>query len=290
MRFARFTDHGRLGLAVANADNKFRGLTSADAGYPGDLDELIAQGEGALRKAGHALSAARLLDLTAVTLLPPLRNPGKIICIGLNYVDHSNETGFQQPDYPMVFSRFVSTLIGHGATIERPRISEQLDYEGEFVVVIGRGGKHITKEDALKHVIGYSLFNDVSVRDYQRRTAQWTVGKNFDASGPFGPYLATADEFPPGCKGLRLQTRLNGAVVQDANTNDLVFDVVTLIATLSDAFTLEPGDIIVTGTSAGVGGARKPPLWMKNGDVVEIELEGFGVLRNVVGDEPAGQS
>jgi acylpyruvate hydrolase len=287
MRFARFSDHGRLGLAVAGKDNKFRGLTSSDSGYPGDLDELIVKGTDALKAAGEALLAARPVDLEVVSLLPPLRSPGKIICIGLNYVDHSSETGFQQPEYPMVFARFVSTLIGHGAHIQRPRISDQLDYEGEFVAVIGHGGKHIKKADALSHVIGYSLFNDVSVRDYQRRTAQWTVGKNFDASGPFGPYFATADEFPPGCKGLRLRTRLNGKVVQDANTDDLVFDVATLIETLSDAFALEPGDIIVTGTSAGVGAARKPPLWMKDGDVVEIELEGFGVLRNIVANERA---
>jgi acylpyruvate hydrolase len=285
MRFARFTDGGKLGLAVAEADNKFRGLLSDDVAYPGDLGVLIARGDEALASAGKVLSKGRAVDLDAVTVLPPLANPGKIICIGLNYVDHSNETGSQQPDYPMVFARFASNLIGHGASIERPRVSEQLDYEGEFVVVIGKGGKHISKADALSHVAGYSLFNDVTVRDFQRRTTQWTVGKNFDASGPFGPYFATADEFPPGCKGLRLQTRLNGKVVQDANTDDLVFDVVTLIETLSDAFALEAGDIIVTGTSAGVGAFRKPPLWMKNGDVVEIELERFGVLRNKVIDE-----
>ncbi|MGY3484763.1 acylpyruvate hydrolase [Bradyrhizobium sp. USDA 4011] len=285
MRFARFSDRGRLGLAAAAKDNKFKGLTTGEGGYPGDLTDLIKKGRGALQAAYEALSKGASIDLDAVTVLPPLGNPGKIICIGLNYVDHTAETGFQQPEYPMVFSRFTSTLIGHNAAIERPRISEQLDYEGEFVAVIGSSARHVGKADALKHVAGYSLFNDVSVRDFQRRTPQWTVGKNFDASGPFGPYFATADEFPPGCRGLRLQTRLNGRTVQDANTNDLVFDLETLIVTLSDAFTLEPGDIIVTGTSAGVGAGRKPPLWMKAGDVVEIELEGFGVLRNTVADE-----
>jgi 2-keto-4-pentenoate hydratase/2-oxohepta-3-ene-1,7-dioic acid hydratase in catechol pathway len=169
--------------------------------------------------------------------------------------------------------------------ILRPRISEQLDYEGEFVAVIGKHGKHIAREDALDHVSAYSLFNDVSVRNYQRRTPQWTVGKNFDASGPFGPWLVSADALPRGAKGLRIQTRLNGATMQDANTDELIFDLETLIVTLSQAFPLEPGDIIVTGTAAGVGGARTPPVWMKHGDVVEIELEGIGVLRNRVEDE-----
>ena len=163
----------------------------------------------------------------------------------------------------MVFARFASGLIGHHDVVERLRISDKLDYEGEFVAVIGKRGKHISRKDALDHVVGYSLFNDVSVRDYQMRTPQWTVGKNFDSSRPFGPWLMTADELPAGCRDLRLQTRLNGAIVQDVSTDDMIFDVATLVAILSDAFTLEPGDIIVTGTPAGVGGARTPPLWMR---------------------------
>jgi 2-keto-4-pentenoate hydratase/2-oxohepta-3-ene-1,7-dioic acid hydratase in catechol pathway len=290
MRFARYSLSGKTGLAAARAGEPFRGLLSDDAKFPGELHDLLSRGDSALRAAAETLLLASVLDMEMVKPLPPLPNPGKIICIGLNYVDHAAETGLKQPDYPIVFTRFPSTLIGDGAAIERPKISEQLDYEGEFVAVIGKSGKHIPKTEALDHIAGYSLFNDVSVRDYQRRTGQWTVGKNFDASGPFGPYFATADEFPPGCSDLRIQTRLNGVTVQDANTRDLVFDVVTLVSTLSEAFRLEVGDIIVTGTCGGVGGARKPPLWMKPGDQVEVELEGFGILRNTIVQEAKSPS
>jgi acylpyruvate hydrolase len=167
----------------------------------------------------------------------------------------------------------------------RPRVSDKFDYEGELVVVIGRGGRAISKDAALSHVIGYSIFNDASVRDYQMKSTQWTMGKNFDGTGAFGPHLVTADELPAGGAGLRLQTRLNGKVVQDASTAELIFDVKTLISLLSEAFTLESGDIIVSGTPSGVGFARKPPLWMKAGDVCEVEIEGVGTLVNPVADE-----
>ena len=228
-----------------------------------------------------------MLDTAGLEYLPPLPAPGKIICIGLNYADHSAESGFKQPDYPSVFARFASSLIGHGAPVIRPLVSEQLDFEGEFVAVIGTGGHKIGKASALSHVMGYSLFNDASIRDYQFKSPQWTMGKNFDATGAFGPSLVTADELPPGCAGLRLRTRLNGVTVQDASTNDLVFDVATLVSELSQVFTLSPGDIIVTGTPGGVGLARKPPLWMKHGDLCEIDMEGLGTLSNKIADETA---
>ncbi|MFT8245040.1 fumarylacetoacetate hydrolase family protein [Roseomonas sp. BN140053] len=277
------------GLGVAAPDGGFRGLMAGESGYPGALDTLVARGGTALAEAGRALLAGKPVDLDAVELLPPLANPGKIICVGLNYADHSAESGFTLPTYPTIFARWASSLIGHGAPILRPRVSDQLDFEGEFVAVIGRGGRHISKATALDHVVGYSLFNDASVRDFQMKAPQWTVGKNFDATGAFGPFLVTADELPPGCRGLRLQTRLNGEVVQQASTDDLVFDVATLVSTLSEAVTLSPGDIIVTGTPAGVGMARKPPLWMKPGDVCEVEVEGLGVLRNPIADEQGRQ-
>lgn len=285
MRLARFILGGERGIAAAVGNESFYGLLASDPAFPGDIDELIAQGAEVLAAAAAACLEGKPVELDRAQLLPPLARPGKILCIGLNYADHSAESGLEVPAYPVVFGRFVSGLIGHGEFIERPRISDKLDYEGEFVAVIGKRGKHIALADALDHVVGYSLFNDVSVRDYQLRTPQWTIGKNFDRSGPFGPWLVTADELPAGCKGLRLQTRLNGITVQDASTNDMMFDVASLVSTLSDAFTLEPGDIIVTGTPAGVGGARNPPLWMKDGDVVEIEMEGLGTLRNIVRDE-----
>ncbi len=287
MRFAAYRQNGVEGLAAAEGNGPFRGFAVTDSQHPGSLTSLTARGSGHLLAAGRSLQAGPEIDLGAVELLPPLPAPGKIICIGLNYADHSAESGFKVPDYPTVFGRFNSSLIGHGAPIIRPRVSEQLDYEGEFVAVIGQGGHDIPKAQALDHVCAYSLFNDASIRDYQFKAPQWTVGKNFDGTGAFGPWLVTADELPPGCRGLRLQTRLNGKVVQSASTDDLVFDVATLVSVLSEAFTLEAGDVIVTGTPSGVGLARKPPLWMKPGDVCEIELEGLGVLRNPVVDQDA---
>ena len=284
MRFIRFQDRGVEGLAI-QSNGAAHGLTAQDKAYPGDLDALVRKGRPALDAAAGALKAGRPVDLASMTLLPPLRASEKVICVGLNYRDHSAESGFKQPDYPTLFSRFNSSLIGHGAPIIRPRVSNQLDFEGELVAVIGKGGRHIPLADALDHVIGYSIFNDGSVRDYQFKTPQWTVGKNFDDTGAFGPCFVTADELPPGGKGLRLQTRLNGTVVQEASTTDMVFDVATLIATISEAMTLAPGDIIVTGTPSGVGVARKPQLFMKAGDIVEVEIEKIGILSNTIADE-----
>jgi 2-keto-4-pentenoate hydratase/2-oxohepta-3-ene-1,7-dioic acid hydratase in catechol pathway len=167
-----------------------------------------------------------------------------------------------------------------------PRVSSQFDYEAELVAVIGKGGRYIPREQALEHVAGYSIFNDGSLRDYQTRTHQWMLGKNFDASGAFGPEFVTADELPPGAAGLRIQCRLNGQTVQDANTRDMIFDVATLVSACSEAMALSPGDIVITGTPSGVGMARKPPLWMKAGDLCEVEIEGLGVLANPIAEEP----
>lgn len=285
MRFAAFSNGKQEGLAVMVSQGQFRGLLSGDADYPGSLSSLIQKGGGSLAAAAAGLEKGPVIDFERVRLLPPLPAPGKIICVGLNYVDHSIESGFVPPDYPTVFTRFISSLVGAGAPIIRPRASIQLDYEGEMVAVIGAGGRHIAEENALDHVIGYSIFNDGSVRDYQKKAPQWTIGKNFDGTGAFGPYLVTADELPRGGQGLHIQTRLNGQVVQDASTDDMVFSVAKLISILSEAITLSPGDVIVSGTPAGVGMARKPPLFMKHGDVCEIEIEGIGVLRNPVQDE-----
>jgi acylpyruvate hydrolase len=286
MRFASYRQNGILGLAAAaDARNQFHGMLATDANYPGDLASLIDAGGGRLAAAGEKLLTAPAVSLADVELLPPLSEPGKIVCVGLNYADHSAESGFKVPDYPTVFGRFNSSLIADGAPIIRPTVSEQLDYEGEFVAVIGKAGRNIKKADALSRVVGYSLFNDASIRDYQFKAPQWTVGKNFDDSGAFGPYLVTADELPAGCRGLRLQTRLNGVLVQDANTNSLVFDVATLISVLSEAFCFSVGDIIVTGTPAGVGLARNPQLWMKEGDVCEVELESIGILSNPIANQ-----
>jgi len=285
MRFAAFSSGERKGLAVAGPGGQFHGLLSGDAGYPGSLDALIPKGCATLDGAVAVLQKGSVIDLDQVTLLPPLSTPGKIICVGLNYVDHSIESGFVVPTYPTIFARFTSSLIGAGSPIIRPAVSTQLDYEGEMVAIIGKSGRHIKEDDALDHVIGYSIFNEASVRDYQTKSPQWTVGKNFDSTGAFGPYLVTADELPPGGKGLHIQTRLNGVVVQDASTDSMVFSVARLISILSVAITLSPGDIIVSGTPAGVGMARKPPLFMKHGDVCEVEIERIGILQNKIEDE-----
>jgi acylpyruvate hydrolase len=215
----------------------------------------------------------------------PLTAPPKIVCVGINYWDHARENKLETPAHPTFFARFASTLIGHEQPIIRPIVSEQLDYEGELAVIIGKPGRHIAQGKTLEHVAGYAVFNDASVRDYQMRGQQWTLGKNFDGTGPFGPDFVTADEVPPGGKGLRLTTRLNGATVQSSNTDELIFDVPTLISRLSEALTLETGDVIVTGTPGGIGFFRTPKLFMKHGDVCEIEIEGVGTLRNRIQDE-----
>jgi acylpyruvate hydrolase len=282
MRFICFRSAGQMGIAVRAADGVYSGLTAADSGYPGDLHTLIKSGPAALKKAAAVLASGNKIDVAAIAFLPPLRNPQKIICIGLNYVDHSAETGFKTPEYPAVFVRFNSTLVGHLQPIVKPKLSEQLDYEGELVAVVGKEGRHIPKSAALEHVAGYSLFNDASVRDFQFKSGQWTMGKNFDATGAFGAEFISADELPPGCKGLRFETHLNGTVVQKAVIDDLIFDVATLVSLLSDAFTFLPGDIIITGTPGGVGLARKPPLWMKPGDVCKITSKDLGELSNPI--------
>ena len=289
MRFVSIRRGDQIGLAVAKpGGTEFRGLFAGERDYPGDLAALIAVGPDGLGAAGVRLQNAPVIDMTTVQYLPPLPAPGKIICVGLNYADHSAESGFKVPTYPTIFGRFASSLIGHNAAIVRPLVSEQLDYEGEFVAVIGTGGREISRASALSHIAGYSLFNDASIRDYQFKAPQWTMGKNFDDTGAFGPWFVTADDLPPGAKGLRLQTRLNGNIVQDTSTDDLIFDVASLVSILSEAFTLEAGDIIVTGTPGGVGVARTPPLWMKPGDLCEIEMDGLGVLSNRIVDQVAG--
>nr|WP_047169028.1 fumarylacetoacetate hydrolase family protein [Sphingomonas sp. Y57] len=281
MKFLSYRLNSRPAIAVDDGDG-FRGLAEGDDGYPGNLASLVEGGEKALRDAADVLrSRGAPVDPEAVEVLPPLI-PGKILCVGLNYADHAAESNMAIPEYPTIFSRFASSIVAPGAPIRLPRVSKDLDYETELAVIIGKRGRYIDKADALSHVAGYAAFNDVSVRDYQLRTPQWTLGKTFDGSGPFGPVMVTADALPPGASGLAIEGRLNGQTVQKSNTRHLIFDVATLIATLSEALTLEPGDVIITGTPAGVGGARKPQLFMKDGDVFEIEIEGIGLLRNPV--------
>lgn len=245
------------------------------------LDDVIAQGINSLSEL-----VAKAVDAPVVPcpdkLLPPLSKPSKVLCVGLNYHDHTAEAKMEQPDYPTVFARFPSGFVGHGEYISVPKLSHQLDFEGELVAIIGKTAYEVSTSEALDFVAGYSIFNDGSVRDYQKRTTQWTVGKNFDATGAFGPDFVTADEVDLGGPGLKIETRLNGQIMQSANTNDMIFSVAELISILSSAMTLMPGDMIVTGTPAGVGVARTPPIFMKAGDVCEVRIEGLGTLRNAV--------
>jgi len=280
MRFSSYERNGTAGIGIWQGD-ELRGLEANVPGYPGSLDELLTAGTD-LQTTGKALAAAPVLDQASIRFLTPLQHPSKILCIGLNYRAHSVETGLGAPDYPAVFARFSSCLVGHGSPLVKPRVSEQLDYEAELVAVIGKRCKGVLLADALDFVAGYSIFNEASIRDYQLRTSQWTIGKNFDGTGAFGPALITPDELPPGATGLGIRTRLNGQLVQDGNTADMVFGVASLVAILSEVMTLEPGDIIVTGTPSGVGMSRKPPLFMKAGDVCEVEIDRIGTLRNPV--------
>ena len=282
MRIINFEIGGSPGIA-ADEGSGWHGLTQRDGEFPGTLPELIAQGADLLR-IGRKLGQSPAIDLNAVRLLPPVPVPPKILAVGLNYDDHLEESGLKKPDYPEIFARFATSLIAHQEPIRRPRESTALDYEAELAVVIGKPGRRIPQEQALDHVAGYSLFNDASLRDFQLRTPQWTMGKNFDGTGSFGPWLVTPDAVPPGASGLRIQGRLNGRVMQDSRTNLLIFGVATLIETLSVAMSLERGDVIITGTPGGVGAARKPPVFMKAGDVFEVEIEGLGVLTNPVQD------
>lgn len=283
MRFVSYLSDGKQGIAV-KAGGDWHGRNSDAAEFPGTLEALIKAGGDALSTAASRLLQAPVIELAKVNVQPPLASPEKIICVGLNYRDHSAESGYKQPDFPTLFGRFNSSLIGHGAPLLRPPQSEQFDYEGELVAVIGKTARDVTEASALEHVMGYSIFNDGSLRDYQFKAPQWTPGKNFDDTGAFGPCLVTADELPPGCEGLKLETRLNGQVVQSASTADMVFPVARLVAIISSFLTLKPGDVIVTGTPSGVGMARKPQLWMKHGDLCEIEIEKIGVLSNPVRD------
>jgi 2-keto-4-pentenoate hydratase/2-oxohepta-3-ene-1,7-dioic acid hydratase in catechol pathway len=251
---------------------------------PGDLGEFVRrQAFGALDK---ARKEAPELAVEDVRYLPVIPNPPKIVCVGLNYREHRDEAGARKtPEFPDFFLRVATTLVGHRGIIERPANSTALDFEGELALIIGRPARSVAAARALGVVAGYSVFNDASLRDYQFRTTQWTLGKNHDDTGAFGPDLVTPDELPRSVKeGLGLETRLNGASMQSASTADLIFDIPALIEMLSEVMTLQPGDIVVTGTPGGVGFARTPKVYMTDGDVVEVEIEGVGCLRNVVKD------
>ncbi|MBU8541199.1 fumarylacetoacetate hydrolase family protein [Falsiroseomonas tokyonensis] len=284
MRLLTFEDAGkpRLGLRLGADVVALDGL---GGDVPADMPALLAKGADYLASLAARAKDAPRRPLAGLTLLPPVPVPGKMICIGLNYALHAKEGGNPIPDYPAVFMRGATSLVAHDQPMLRPRASQKLDWEAELAIVIGRRARHVREADALSVIAGYACFNEGSVRDFQRKSTQWTVGKNFDRTGAFGPEIVTADEVSPGADNLRIMTRLNGEVMQDSTTGDMIFKVPKLIAILSEVMTLEPGDVIATGTPSGVGYARKPPRFLAPGDVVEVEIESLGVLRNTIEDE-----
>ncbi len=292
MKIVAFEGQGGPRLGLVEGDNVVD-LNAVDGALPNDLGAWLRRHDGDLKPladvAKRAGASARL-PLESLTFALPVKRPGKIICLGLNYLEHVKE-GPQRdniPKFPTIFMRSLTSLVPHGQPIMRPQVTETLDYEAEMIAVVGKRAKHLTAENALSCVAGYCCGNEGSVREFQRKTTQWDMGKNFDRTGGFGPWLVSADELPPGGKGLHIESRLNGQVMQSDNTDNMMFPVAQTLAYITHGMTLEPGDIIFTGTPSGVGHARQPPVFMKNGDVCEIEIQGIGVLRNPIVDETAG--
>jgi acylpyruvate hydrolase len=292
MKIVAFEGQGGARLGIVEGDQVID-LNAAEGKLPGDLGEFLVKNNGDTRPLGdiakRAPAAARK-PLANLTYRLPVGRPGKILCLGLNYLEHVKE-GAQRdniPKFPTIFMRGLTSLVPHGQPITRPHVTETLDYEAEMILVVGKRAKHLTAANALSCIAGYSCGNEGSVREFQRKTTQWDMGKNFDRTGGFGPWLVTADELPPGGKGLKIESRLNGKVMQSDNTDNMMFTLADVLVYVTQGITLEPGDIIFTGTPSGVGFARQPPVWMKNGDVCEVEIQGIGVLRNPIADEKPG--
>lgn len=289
MRYAAFQegDGARLGAVVGDEVIDLSAVTGPEVSVRAIVESTDLQAKAA-RLAGDP--SARRIPLSSCRLLAPVPDPGKFVCLGLNYADHAKEGGHNVPDYPSLFLRASTSLIGPQDAMIVPRCSERLDYEAELVIVVGRRCRHVAEQNALDVIFGYTAFNDGSVRDYQRRTTQWTAGKNFDGTGALGPWIVSADEMPRGAAGLNIRSRLNGKVMQSSNTDRMIFSVPRTIAILSEIMTLEPGDLIATGTPEGVGHARTPPVWMRPGDEVSIEIDGIGSLTNRIAAETEDSS
>lgn len=260
-------------------------LSALDGAVGQDLMALAVDPDLAESVANKMPGAARIATSSIVPALPIAR-PGTIICLGLNYTDHIKEGGYDIPEYPALFMRGKNSIMAAGAPLVRPSCSDQLDYEAELMLIIGKGGRHIAEADALEHVFGYTVFNDGSVRNYQRKTHQWTPGKNFDDTGAIGPFVVTPEEVPAGAAGLKIESRVGSEILQSSNTANMIWSVAQTIATISEYTTLEPGDLIAMGTPPGVGHAKKPePRWLRPGEVVSVEIEGIGICSNPVVDE-----
>jgi acylpyruvate hydrolase len=284
MKLVTFTNGSGERLGALQGEN-IVDLNQADSRIPADILAFLEAGDSASQLAQAAVnSATQTIPLSSVKLLAPIPRPGKILCIGLNYSDHAAESGQPVPKFPVVFAKYTNTVISHGDEIVLPRVSKEVDYEAELGFVIGKRGRYIPEADALQYVAGYLPINDVSARDYQTRTSQWTMGKTFDTFAPMGPALVTADEVPDP-HNLRIRLTIGDDVLQDSNTDKLIFGIPQLVASLSEVMTLEPGDVVSTGTPPGVGFAKKPPRFLKPGDVVSVSIEHLGTLTNpVVGE------
>ena len=292
MKIVAFEGQGGPRIGIVEGDQVID-LQAAEPRVPNDLAEWLAKTNGDTKQlaeiAKRAPASARK-PLSSIAYALPVGRPGKIVCLGLNYLEHVKE-GSQRdniPKFPTIFMRGLTSLVPHGAPILLPLASETLDYEAELILVIGKRAKHLTAANATPCIAGYSCGNEGSVREFQRKTTQWDMGKNFDRTGGFGPWLITADELPDAAKGLKIQSRLNGTVMQSDNTDNMMFPIVEMLVYITQGITLEPGDVIFTGTPSGVGHARKPPVWMKNGDTIEVEIERIGTLRNPIADEKTG--
>lgn len=288
MRLVSFkgADGPRIGVVQ---DDGVIDLTEVDASAPRTIAAAIReQRMDEVKAIAAKADAGNRLNYDDLDFELPIADPGKILCLGLNYMDHVNEGPFNKQEFPAIFMRSPTSLVAHGKPIIRPLQSETMDYEAELALIIGKKSRHLTLDNALDAVAGYSCFNDGSVREYQRHTIQWTMGKNFDQTGPFGPDFVTPDELPAAADGLKIECRLNGETVQSSTTDMMIFKVAETLVYITEGLTLEPGDVVMMGTPSGVGHARKPPLWMRDGDVVEIEIEGVGLLRNPIQDDVAG--
>ncbi|WP_170608544.1 fumarylacetoacetate hydrolase family protein [Ruegeria arenilitoris] len=265
-------------------------LTALDPAVGFDLMGLIANPELADSLADKIAEADKVAVSSIVPALP-VAAPGTIICMGLNYIDHIKEGGYDLPEYPTLFMRGKNSIMAAGQPMVRPACSEKLDYEAELMLIVGKRGRHISEADALDYVFGYTVFNDGSLRDYQRKTVQWTPGKNFDDTGAIGPFTVTPKDLPEGASGLKIESRVGDEILQSSNTANMIWGVPQVIATISEYTTLEPGDLIALGTPPGVGHAKKPnPRWLKPGETVEVEIEGIGICASPVIDEKDAKS
>ncbi|TNF21091.1 MAG: FAA hydrolase family protein [Rhodobacteraceae bacterium] len=280
---------GKQGVFAVEGERAVN-LTEAVPGVGEDLAALAGDAD-LLARAAKAAGGDKTVAVSEITPALPIAAPPTIICLGLNYTDHIKEGGYDIPDYPALFMRGRQSIMAAGQPMVRPACSERLDYEAELMVIIGKGGRHIAEADALGHVFGYTVFNDGSVRDYQRKTHQWTPGKNFDDTGAIGPIVVTPDEVPAGASGLKIESRVGDEILQSSNTANMIWSAASAISIISEYTTLQPGDHIALGTPPGVGHAKKPePRWLRPGEVVEIEIEGIGICASPVVDEAKAQA